>query len=64
MEELLEVTTWSQLGIHSKPVVLFNMKGYFKHLIDFIQHSVDGMLSGLVMLLNPLLWVSYLFTLL
>ncbi|KAF9112740.1 hypothetical protein BGX27_002875 [Mortierella sp. AM989] len=41
MEELLEVTTWSQLSIHEKPVVLFNMKGYFEHLLKFIQHSID-----------------------
>ncbi|KAF9203342.1 hypothetical protein BGZ49_006527 [Haplosporangium sp. Z 27] len=41
MEELLEITTWSQLNIHSKPVVLFNMKGYFEHLLKFIEHSVE-----------------------
>ncbi|KAF9897839.1 hypothetical protein BX616_004893, partial [Lobosporangium transversale] len=41
MEELLEITTWSQLSIHDKPVVLFNMKGYFEHLLKFIQHSVE-----------------------
>ncbi|KAF9174578.1 hypothetical protein BGX20_010725 [Mortierella sp. AD010] len=41
MEELLEVTTWSQLSIHKKPVMLFNMKGYFEHLLKFIEHSVE-----------------------
>ncbi|KAF9409080.1 hypothetical protein BGZ76_005744 [Entomortierella beljakovae] len=41
MEELLEVTTWSQLSIHEKPVVLFNMKGYFEHLLRFIEHSIE-----------------------
>ncbi|KAF9359020.1 hypothetical protein BGX26_000347 [Mortierella sp. AD094] len=41
MEELLEVTTWSQLSIHNKPVILFNMKGYFEHLLKFIEHSVE-----------------------
>ncbi|KAG0326713.1 hypothetical protein BGZ99_009111 [Dissophora globulifera] len=41
MEELLEITTWSQLSIHDKPVLLFNMKGYFEHLLKFIQHSVE-----------------------
>ncbi|KAK3825120.1 MAG: hypothetical protein J3Q66DRAFT_326978 [Benniella sp.] len=47
MEELLEITTWSQLNIHAKPVVLFNMKGYYTHLIDFIQHSVnEGFIPG------------------
>ncbi|KAG0264576.1 hypothetical protein BG011_006562 [Mortierella polycephala] len=41
MEELLEITTWSQLSIHTKPVMLFNMKGYFTHLLKFIEHSVE-----------------------
>ncbi|KAG0366127.1 hypothetical protein BGZ54_005765 [Gamsiella multidivaricata] len=41
MEELLEITTWSQLSIHDKPVMLFNMKGYFEHLLKFIEHSVE-----------------------
>ncbi|KAF9945789.1 hypothetical protein BGZ65_010373 [Modicella reniformis] len=40
MEELLEVTTWSQLNIHEKPVVLFNMLGYFEYLLKFIEHSI------------------------
>ncbi|KAG0087694.1 hypothetical protein BGZ93_010779 [Podila epicladia] len=41
MEELLEITTWSQLSIHAKPVMLFNMKGYFEHLLKFIEHSIE-----------------------
>ncbi|KAI1297116.1 hypothetical protein EDD11_007226 [Mortierella claussenii] len=41
MEELLEITTWSQLSIHDKPVMLFNMKGYFEHLLKFIEHSIE-----------------------
>ncbi|KAF9164721.1 hypothetical protein DFQ26_001114 [Actinomortierella ambigua] len=40
-EELLEVTTWSQLSIHTKPVMVFNMKGYYDHLLKFIQHGID-----------------------
>ncbi|KAJ2959299.1 hypothetical protein NQZ79_g5232 [Umbelopsis isabellina] len=37
MEEILEVITWSQLNIHSKPIILLNTKGYydlFKQWID------------------------------
>ncbi|KAF9428377.1 hypothetical protein BGZ94_002595 [Podila epigama] len=41
MEELLEITTWSQLSIHNKPVMLFNMKGYFEHLLKFIDHAIE-----------------------
>jgi predicted Rossmann-fold nucleotide-binding protein len=30
--------TWSQLGVHRKPIGLFNVNGYFDHLIAFIDH--------------------------
>ncbi|PKA57982.1 Cytokinin riboside 5'-monophosphate phosphoribohydrolase LOG1 [Apostasia shenzhenica] len=30
LEELLEVITWAQLGIHDKPVGLLNVDGYYK----------------------------------
>jgi hypothetical protein len=37
-EELLEVFTWLQLGIHAKPVGLLNVNGYFDHLLQFLAH--------------------------
>jgi uncharacterized protein (TIGR00730 family) len=37
-EELLEVFTWLQLGIHAKPVGLLNINGYFDHLLQFLAH--------------------------
>jgi uncharacterized protein (TIGR00730 family) len=37
-EELLEVFTWLQLGIHAKPVGILNVNGYFDHLIQFLAH--------------------------
>jgi uncharacterized protein (TIGR00730 family) len=37
-EELLEVLTWLQLGIHAKPVGLLNIHGYFDHLLQFLAH--------------------------
>jgi len=37
-EELLEVFTWLQLGIHAKPVALLNINGYFDHLLQFLAH--------------------------
>ncbi|KAJ3930400.1 MAG: hypothetical protein NXY57DRAFT_1040015 [Lentinula lateritia] len=40
LEEIFEVTTWSQLGIHSKPVILLNVEGYFNPLRMFIQDAV------------------------
>ena len=41
MEELFEVITWAQLGIHMKPVGLLNISGYYDHLLAFIQHMKD-----------------------
>ena len=37
-EELLEVFTWLQLGIHAKPVALLNTNSYFSHLLQFLDH--------------------------
>jgi uncharacterized protein (TIGR00730 family) len=37
-EELLEVFTWLQLGIHAKPIGLLNINGYFDHLLEFLAH--------------------------
>ena len=40
IEELFEVLTWGQLGIHNKPCGLLNIEGYFNKLIEFVDHSV------------------------
>lgn len=39
-EETLEVLTWSQLGIHRKPVGLLNVAGYFDGLRTMLGHAV------------------------
>nr|AXS75245.1 cytokinin riboside 5'-monophosphate phosphoribohydrolase [Phoenix canariensis]AXS75247.1 cytokinin riboside 5'-monophosphate phosphoribohydrolase [Phoenix paludosa]AXS75248.1 cytokinin riboside 5'-monophosphate phosphoribohydrolase [Phoenix reclinata]AXS75249.1 cytokinin riboside 5'-monophosphate phosphoribohydrolase [Phoenix sylvestris]AXS75252.1 cytokinin riboside 5'-monophosphate phosphoribohydrolase [Phoenix caespitosa]AXS75253.1 cytokinin riboside 5'-monophosphate phosphoribohydrolase len=41
LEELLEVITWAQLGIHNKPVGLLNVDGYYNSLLAFIDKAVD-----------------------
>lgn len=41
LEELLEVITWAQLGIHRKPVGLLNVDGYYNSLLSFIDKAVD-----------------------
>ncbi|KAG6693795.1 hypothetical protein I3842_09G019100 [Carya illinoinensis] len=41
MEELLEVITWAQLGIHRKPVGLLNVDGFYNSLLSFIDKAVD-----------------------
>lgn len=39
LEELFEMLTWSQLGIHSKPVGLLNVDGFYDRLIEFVSHQ-------------------------
>ncbi|GFY89770.1 putative lysine decarboxylase family protein [Actinidia rufa] len=41
LEELLEVITWAQLGIHDKPVGLLNVDGYYDFFLTFIDKAVD-----------------------
>ncbi|XVE69638.1 hypothetical protein DITRI_Ditri10aG0006200 [Diplodiscus trichospermus] len=41
LEELLEVITWAQLGIHNKPVGLINVDGYYNYLLTFLDKAVD-----------------------
>jgi uncharacterized protein (TIGR00730 family) len=46
-EELLEVLTWLQLGIHAKPVALLNINSYFSHLLEFLDHmETSGFLKA------------------
>lgn len=40
-EEMFEVLTWSQLGLHKKPCGLLNAGGYYDKLIAFLDHAVD-----------------------
>jgi uncharacterized protein (TIGR00730 family) len=37
LEEVMEMTTWTQLGIHKKPVILLNVDGFYSPLRDFIE---------------------------
>lgn len=46
MEELMEVTTWNQLGIHSMPVVVFNVEGYWNGLLDWVRNAVRSGFVG------------------
>lgn len=40
LEETLEMLTWSQLGIHSKPVALVDVAGYYAGLQQMLAHAV------------------------
>ena len=41
LEETLEILTWSQLGIHRKPVGLLNVVGYFGDLLRLLNHAAQ-----------------------
>lgn len=41
LEELFEIWTWAQLGLHVKPCGLLNTDGYYNHLIAMINHMTD-----------------------
>ncbi len=45
-DELFEILTWAQLGIHRKPVGLLNVKGFFTPLLGWLDHVVaEGLLK-------------------
>ncbi|BDU73854.1 LOG family protein [Mesoterricola silvestris] len=47
LDELFEVLTWAQLGIHAKPVGLLNSDGFWDGLLAFLrQVEGDGFLHG------------------
>lgn len=41
LEELLEIITWKQLGIHAKPIVIINTNGYYDKLLEMFEHAAD-----------------------
>jgi uncharacterized protein (TIGR00730 family) len=40
LEELFEIYTWAQLGLHQKPCALLNVEGYYDGIEDFLNHAV------------------------
>ncbi|WP_137392475.1 TIGR00730 family Rossman fold protein [Rhodoligotrophos defluvii] len=38
LEELVEISTWFQLGQHSKPIVLVNSAGFWVPLLELVEH--------------------------
>jgi uncharacterized protein (TIGR00730 family) len=41
LEELFEMLTWAQLGLHKKPVGLLNINGFYDELVAFVSTMVD-----------------------
>jgi uncharacterized protein (TIGR00730 family) len=46
LEELFEITTWSQLGLHAKPTGLLDVGGFYSPLVGFLDQLVtEGFVS-------------------
>ncbi|MEM0977649.1 MAG: TIGR00730 family Rossman fold protein [Pseudomonadota bacterium] len=41
LDELYEVLTWKQIGLHTKPILLVNTEGYWTPLLKLIDHQID-----------------------
>lgn len=41
MDELFEILTWKQLGLHSKPIAIFNINNYYDDLLKFLNLATD-----------------------
>jgi uncharacterized protein (TIGR00730 family) len=47
LEELIEVFTWTQLGVHHKPCAVVDVAGFYTGLIGFLDHAVaQGFLAA------------------
>lgn len=42
LDELFETLTWSQLGLHAKPIGLLNIDGYFDPVMEFVDRAVKA----------------------
>lgn len=40
MEELMEMVTWHQLNIHNKPIVVYNLNGFYDNFLKFIEDAI------------------------
>ncbi len=41
LEEIFEMLSWAQLGVHHKPCALLNVNGFYDPLIGFLDHAVE-----------------------
>ena len=42
LDEFFEVLTWAQLGLHSKPIYVLNINGYWDPLNALIEHQIKA----------------------
>ncbi|MDP5201707.1 TIGR00730 family Rossman fold protein [Flavobacterium sp. DG2-3] len=41
LEELFEMLTWAQLGLHKKPIAVLNINGFYDSLIELLQTMTE-----------------------
>lgn len=41
LDEFFEIVTWAQIGIHSKPIGLLNVGGFFAPLLAMVEHAIQ-----------------------
>lgn len=41
LDEYFEVFTWSQIGIHSKPIILYNINGFYDSIIQHFEKMIE-----------------------
>jgi len=46
LDEVFEVLTWRQLGLHDKPVIIIDVDGYWQPLIALLEHVVAEGFAG------------------
>jgi uncharacterized protein (TIGR00730 family) len=42
LDELAEIATWAQLGIHDRPVVTLDVGGFWRPLHDFLRQAAEA----------------------
>lgn len=57
LDELFEVLTWRQLGLHDKPILILNTEGYWDPLLTLVDHVIaqgfaDPSLGGFLTLVD------------
>lgn len=46
LDELFEILTWRQVGLHGKPIGLLNTSNYYASLLDFVSQSIEAGFVG------------------
>ena len=42
LDEVIEILTWRQIGLHDRPIVLVSPDGYWTPLLALLQHVIDN----------------------